>query len=60
MSLLLVCISSIIVQDVPQGNLRYVINGIIIFNLVNFLFTAVPMTYPRWFGPLGGRPSYGL
>lgn len=60
MSLLLVCISLIMVQDVPQGNLRSVINGITIFNLANFLFTGIPMNYPRWFGPLGGHPSDGL
>ncbi len=60
MSLLLTCIFSLIVQEVPQGNLRSVINGIIFFNLANFLVTAIPITYPRWFGPLGGHPSDGL
>ncbi|WP_241657906.1 hypothetical protein [Anaerobacillus alkaliphilus] len=60
MSLLLVFLFISLIQLVSHGDFRTFINGIIIFNLITFLLTAMPFTYPRWFGSLGGHPSDGL
>ncbi|WP_404469600.1 hypothetical protein [Sutcliffiella horikoshii] len=60
MSLLLVFIFGWIALLVPQGDLRSFFLGATFLNLSMFLFTILPMTYPRWMGSLYGHPSDGL
>ncbi|MBU9719837.1 MULTISPECIES: hypothetical protein [Bacillaceae] len=60
MSLFLVILFFLLLQEVPQGELYRLIQGIVIFNAMNFLVTAIPMTYPRWLGSYAGHPSDGL
>jgi hypothetical protein len=59
MSLLLAGLASILLPFV-DGDLRNFVAGIIVFNGMMFLFTAIPMTYPKWFRSYSGRPSDGL
>lgn len=60
MSLLLVCIFLLIKQEVSQEIIRSIINGIIFSNFITFLLSVIPISYPRWLGPLSGNPSDGL
>jgi len=60
MSLLLMLLFGLITLYVPQDNLHSFLFGITIFNCFQFLFTIIPITYPRWMGAYNGQPSDGL
>ncbi|GAA0467857.1 hypothetical protein [Alkalibacillus silvisoli] len=60
MSLILVCLSLLLILEVSYTGLVSILNGVLVYNLLQFLVTAIPMTYPRWFGVLGNHPSDGL
>jgi hypothetical protein len=59
-SLILMFIFWIIGILIPQGELRSFLWGISIFNLIQFMITIIPITYPRWMGAYSGHPSDGL
>lgn len=42
-----------------KGETRSLIIGILIFNLVNFLITIIPVKYPSWYKPYAGMSSDG-
>ncbi|WP_257009712.1 hypothetical protein [Evansella halocellulosilytica] len=60
MSLLLVCLFGLLMAIAPQGDIRFALTGVTIFNLIQFFVTAIPMTYPHWMGAYKGHPSDGL
>lgn len=60
MSLLLACLFILFMKVIYHTDFRPIINGIIIFNIAAFFTAALPIRYPRWFGPLSGHPSDGL
>ncbi len=60
MSLLLVFLFGMIAMYVPQGNLRSFFWGTTLFNLIQFIGTIIPVTYPRWMGIYHCHPSDGL
>ncbi|WP_026906747.1 hypothetical protein [Paucisalibacillus globulus] len=60
MSLLLMVILGVVALLVTQGDLRSFLWSATIFNLLQFLVTIIPITYPRWMGAYYGHPSDGL
>ena len=60
MSLFLALSFGVFTFLLPHGDLRTFLFGIAIFNLIQFLATIIPVTYPRWMGPYNGHPSDGL
>ncbi|PAD67444.1 hypothetical protein CHH83_18815 [Bacillus sp. 7586-K] len=59
-SLLLMLLFGLISLYVPQDDLHSLLFGATIFNCFQFLFTIIPITYPRWMGVYNGQPSDGL
>ncbi|MCE7792823.1 hypothetical protein K8O68_10390 [Salipaludibacillus sp. CUR1] len=60
MSLLIGCISGLLMINVSNGNIHSILIGITVFNIFSFLVTAIPLKYPRWWGAYKGLPSDGL
>ncbi|MFB9973985.1 hypothetical protein FPQ10_06915 [Allobacillus sp. SKP2-8] len=60
MSLALVFLFGLIAVLVPLDDLRSFFWGATIFNLIQFIATVIPITYPRWMGAYNGHPSDGL
>ncbi|ANU25810.1 hypothetical protein [Planococcus versutus] len=59
---LLLCIAAYLVSaDLTHYGTKNFLNGIIYFNLILFIFTSIPITYPNWWKPkpYAGRPSDG-
>ncbi len=60
MSLSLMILFGIIVLWMPQGEFRSFLLGVMIFNLIQFFVTIIPITYPHWMGSYSGYRSDGL
>lgn len=60
MSLLLVLLFWLFASLVSQSELRQLINWTVTYNLIQFIITIIPITYPRWMGGYNGLPSDGL
>lgn len=57
---LLVCIAAYLVSaDLTHYGTKNFLNGVIYFNLLLFIFTSIPITYPKWWKPYAGHPSDG-
>lgn len=60
MSLLLVMLTATIAVSVPFSDISRFFWLVSQFNMVLFLVTIIPITYPRWMGAYSGHPSDGL
>lgn len=60
MSLLLAILFGIIALLLSPSDLRALSGWTAIFNLIQFIVTTIPVTYPRWMGGYNGLPSDGL
>lgn len=60
MSLLLALLFGLLAPLVSQGELRQLMNWTTAYNLIQFIVTIIPITYPRWMGGFNGLPSDGL
>lgn len=60
MSLLLVLLFGLLVSLISQSEVRQLMNWALMFNIIQFTGTIIPITYPRWMGGFSGLPSDGL
>jgi len=60
MSLLLTIIFFLALYLSSSNELRQLFSFIAIFNLIQFIGTIIPITYPQWMGGYNGLPSDGL
>src|SRR5699024_9755004 len=60
MSLLLVILFELLAWFINQEELSQLFSLAKIVCFSQFIFTIIPVTYPRWMGGLGGFPSDGL
>ena len=58
-SLLLAVTAFFISADLTHWGTKNFLNGIVFYNLLLFISTSIPIVYPKWMGPLAGRPSDG-
>ncbi|MFJ7934015.1 hypothetical protein [Sporosarcina sp. NPDC096371] len=58
-SLLLAVTAFFVSADLTHFGTKNFSNGIMSFNLAMFISTSIPIVYPKWMGPLAGRPSDG-
>lgn len=60
-SLLATILFGLLMGGVPPGIMHDVFQAMMIVNMVIFLTSAIPFTYPKWWDPqLGGSPTDGL
>jgi hypothetical protein len=45
--------------NISNPNINNIIQASAVFNFFQFLFTIIPIRYPNWFKPYGGKPSDG-
>lgn len=60
MSLLLALLFGLLASFVSQSVWHQLVTWTAIYNLIQFLITVIPMTYPRWMGAYQGMSSDGL
>lgn len=60
MSLFLVLLFELLASLINQNGLSQLLILSKVVCLSQFIFTIIPVTYPRWMGGLGGYPSDGL
>ncbi|WP_301107503.1 hypothetical protein [Sporosarcina sp.] len=60
MSLTLVFVFAGMAMSVSHGDFRSFFWGASIANLIQFVSTVIPVTYPRWMGSYAGHKSDGL
>ena len=60
MSLLISLLCLLFALNIPDGDIRSLLRGTAILNFIQFFFTIIPITYPRWMLGYSGLPSDGL
>lgn len=58
-TLLLIISAYLLGTTLSHDGTRNFLNGIFFANLSLFIFTSIPMIYPKWWKPYAGRPSDG-
>ena len=60
MSLLIALVCLICTFNTSQGDLHALLRATAILNFFQFIYTIIPITYPRWMKGYSGHPSDGL